>query len=104
MGIGFGRTNLVDGIRILRHIKDDGRGSPLHRPLCLQTHNEATFRYFISQSRENSALCFPEQKNKFLPLEGVICLKVSVPGTNKGQSTCKQVNVCVHMWRAVPFL
>ena len=30
-------TNLIDGIRILRNIKDDGRGSPLHRSLRLPT-------------------------------------------------------------------
>lgn len=30
-------TNLVDGIWILRHVKDDSRGTALHRSLCLQT-------------------------------------------------------------------
>lgn len=31
-------TDLVDGVRVLRHVEDDGRGAALHRSLRLQTH------------------------------------------------------------------
>lgn len=50
-------TNLVDGIRILRHIKDDGCGSPLHRSLCLQTQIKVIIRYIQQQCKEKAREC-----------------------------------------------
>lgn len=78
-------TNLVDGIRILRYIKDDGCGSPLHRSLCLPTQNKVIIRYIGGEksrgmhNHTDKDTQLPKLDFTFYsrPLEGVLCPSVT---------------------------